>query len=73
MPRCRWHFLFNLHASEEGLVAPGKRGARYGCVMVVFRCTRKLLRHLENEGVREPTTSTTRLGDWFANLVPRIH
>lgn len=37
--------------------------------MVVFRCTRKLLRHLDNENVREPPTSTTRLGDWFANLV----
>jgi hypothetical protein len=37
--------------------------------VVVFRCTRKLLRHLENEDVREPPTSTTRLGDWYANLL----
>jgi hypothetical protein len=37
--------------------------------MVVFRCTRKLLRHLQNEHVREPPTSTTRLGDWYASLL----
>jgi hypothetical protein len=37
--------------------------------MVVLRCTRKLLRHLENEGAGQPPTSTTRLGDWFANVV----
>lgn len=37
--------------------------------MVVFRCTRKLLRHLERQGVEELPASTTRLGDWFANLL----
>jgi uncharacterized protein DUF6933 len=39
--------------------------------MVVLRCTRKLLRHVDggsrNSG--EPPKSTTRLGDWFANVV----
>ena len=37
--------------------------------MVVIRCTRKLLRHLEYEDAGDVPTSTTRLGDWFANLV----
>jgi hypothetical protein len=39
--------------------------------MVVLRCTRKLLRHV-GSGSRdsgEPPKSTTRLGDWFANVV----
>jgi hypothetical protein len=37
--------------------------------VVVFRYTRKLLRHLESDDDREPRTSTTRLGAWFANVV----
>lgn len=37
--------------------------------MVVFRCTRKLLRHLDNEDARGPPASTTRLGAWGANVV----
>jgi hypothetical protein len=39
--------------------------------MVIFRCTRKLLRHV-GDGSRdggEPPKSTARLGDWFANVV----
>jgi hypothetical protein len=45
--------------------------------MVVLRCTRKLLRRLGSESPDsgEPPKSTTRLGDWYANvlLVHRQH
>jgi hypothetical protein len=39
--------------------------------MLVFRCTRKLLRRLERQAAEdgEPPKSTTRLGDWHANLL----
>lgn len=39
--------------------------------MVVFRCTRKLLRHVEHTAGHqsEAAKSTTRLGDWFANVL----
>jgi hypothetical protein len=44
--------------------------------MAVFRCTRKLLSHLDAaHGQGEPPHSTTRLGDWHANrlIVHRQH
>jgi hypothetical protein len=37
--------------------------------VVVFRCTRKLLGHLQHKSDVELPTSTTRLGDWYANLL----
>ena len=39
--------------------------------MVVLRCTRKLLRRTGSESPDsgEPPKSTTRLGDWFANVI----
>ena len=36
--------------------------------MAVIRCTRKMLKRVGPPD-REPPTSTTRLGDWSANLV----
>jgi hypothetical protein len=39
--------------------------------MVVFRCTRKLLQHVEHTAGHqsESAKSTTRLGDWYANVL----
>jgi hypothetical protein len=39
--------------------------------MVVFRCTRKLLQRVEHTAGHESelASSTTRLGDWYANVV----
>jgi len=38
--------------------------------MLTIRCTRKLLKHLDLSPVKEPESSTGRLGDWYSNLVP---
>jgi hypothetical protein len=35
----------------------------------VFRCTQKLLKAMKVKPVAEPAPSTSRLGDWTANLV----
>jgi hypothetical protein len=37
--------------------------------MVVIRCTSKLLNRLKVCPTPEPTASTTRLGDWYGNVV----
>jgi hypothetical protein len=37
--------------------------------MGVFRCTQKLLKAMKVRPVSEPVPSTSRLGDWTANLV----
>jgi hypothetical protein len=40
--------------------------------MVVFRCTRKLLQRVGHTAANdqgESSKSTTRLGDWFANVI----
>jgi hypothetical protein len=38
--------------------------------MITLRCTKKLLKYLEVDPIDEPSSSTGRLGDWYANLVP---
>ena len=38
--------------------------------MITLRCTKKLLMYLEIDPIDEPSSSTGRLGDWYANLVP---
>ena len=37
--------------------------------MVVLRCTQKLLVRLEQVGDLSPVESTTRLGDWYGNIL----
>ena len=37
--------------------------------MVVLRCTQKLLVRLKRTGVSPATESTTRLGDWYGNIL----
>lgn len=37
--------------------------------MLTVRCTRKLLRHFDADGLDEGTGVTTRLGDWYGNLL----
>jgi hypothetical protein len=37
--------------------------------MVVLRCTQKLLVRLKQVGDVQPTESTTRLGDWYGNIL----
>jgi len=37
--------------------------------MVVLRCTRKLLRRLRKTPAEDAPTSSTLLGDWYANVV----
>ncbi len=37
--------------------------------VLTIRCTRKLLNRLHVEVPSEPTSSTNRLGDWYANLL----
>jgi hypothetical protein len=37
--------------------------------MVVLRCTRKLLMRLKQVGDLPPVESTTRLGDWYGNIL----
>lgn len=37
--------------------------------MVVLRCTRKLLRRLRRTPAEEAPTSSTLLGDWYANVL----
>jgi uncharacterized protein YjeT (DUF2065 family) len=37
--------------------------------VVVLRCTRKLLGHLDYQDAGGVPTSTTRVGDWYANLL----
>ena len=37
--------------------------------MVVLRCTRKLLVRLKRTEVPSDVTSTTRLGDWYSNIL----
>ena len=38
--------------------------------MITLRCTKKLLKYLAVDPIDEPSVSTGRLGDWYANLVP---
>lgn len=38
-------------------------------LMVVLRCTQKLLAHLKRAGDAPPVGSTTRLGDWYGNIL----
>src|SRR5215470_2311049 len=38
-------------------------------LMVVLRCTRKLLVRLKRTKVRADVPSTTRLGDWYGNIL----
>ncbi len=37
--------------------------------MVVLRCTQKLLARLKHVGETPPVESTTRLGDWYGNIL----
>ena len=37
--------------------------------MVVLRCTQKLLVRLKQIGALPPVESTTRLGDWYGNIL----
>ena len=37
--------------------------------MLTFRCTRNLLKYLDVDPTDEPSPSTGKLGDWYANLV----
>lgn len=37
--------------------------------MLVLRCTQKLLSHLKQPTAPSATESTTRLGDWYANIL----
>jgi hypothetical protein len=37
--------------------------------MVVLRCTQKLLVRLKQVGDLTPVESTTRLGDWYGNIL----
>ena len=37
--------------------------------MVVLRCTQKLLVRLKQAGELPPVESTTRLGDWYGNIL----
>jgi hypothetical protein len=37
--------------------------------MVVLRCTQKLLVRLKQVGGPQPVESTTRLGDWYGNIL----
>ena len=37
--------------------------------MVVLRCTQKLLVRLKQVGDLPPVESTTRLGDWYGNIL----
>jgi hypothetical protein len=37
--------------------------------MVVLRCTQQLLHRLKRYGGEPPMTSTTRLGDWYGNVI----
>lgn len=39
-------------------------------MMLTFRCTRKLLEYLDVDPIKDPSPSTGKLGDWYANLVP---
>lgn len=41
--------------------------------MYTLRCTKKLLRRLGEQPVAEPPSPTTRLGDWYANIVTVQH
>jgi len=43
--------------------------AQLGRVMLVLRCTRKLLDRLRVEPVPTDVPSTTLLGDWYANIL----
>jgi hypothetical protein len=38
--------------------------------MVTVKCTRKLLKLLGGVTTEEPTSSTSALGDWYANAIP---
>lgn len=39
--------------------------------MITLRCTRKLLKYLDERPVKSPTTTNT-LGNWYANLIPTV-
>jgi hypothetical protein len=41
--------------------------------MVVLRCTQKLLARLKHAGDAPPVESTTRLGDWYGNILRLGH
>ncbi|HET9385590.1 MAG TPA: hypothetical protein VFO67_10605 [Gemmatimonadales bacterium] len=41
--------------------------------MVVLRCTQKLLARLNHMGEASPVESTTRLGDWYGNILRLGH
>jgi hypothetical protein len=36
--------------------------------MLVFRCTKRVVRHLGLQLVEQPSASTGKLGDWYVNL-----
>jgi hypothetical protein len=42
---------------------------RFNELMVVLRCTQKLLVRLKQVGDLPPVESTTRLGDWYGNIL----
>lgn len=37
--------------------------------MLALRCTQRLLKRLNRQPATEPSASTTRLGDWYGNLL----
>jgi hypothetical protein len=39
--------------------------------VLTLRCTRRLLARLDSEPITEDAAPTTRLGDWYANLLVR--
>src|SRR6266478_2045526 len=43
--------------------------ASWNCPVLTVRCTRKLLRHLHADGHDGDPAATTRLGDWYGNLL----
>ena len=40
--------------------------------MITLRCKKKLRNHLGLEPQRELEPTTSRLGDWYANIVPTV-
>ena len=68
LTRTRWYPSSPLHSCQWPASTLRSPARILFDAMVVIRCTQKMLKRVGPPD-REPQTSTTRLGDWSANLV----
>ena len=63
------HSEVTIAAVAHAIEPPAMSYCRLAKLMVVLRCTQKLLVRLKQVGDRPAAESTTRLGDWYGNVL----